>query len=461
MSRHLTIIVIIAIWFSLARPAGAACNFHNINGWVWSSNAGWISLNCSNTGAAVDYGLDIAFGGASAPVTGYAWSANAGWIDFQPAGPYPAAPNNAALYKRTGGGGSSAGALTGWAKVVALGDDGWMKLGPIKFGSTDYGVTIDNSKVFSGWSFNGGDDLGFGNPDPEQGWGWVSWRGDGYYGSASGQWFETLYGDIVGGGNLGQAFAPPGGRYSATYLIQANGAIDPVTITSAGGAAVPYRQENFPKLNLPQQSNNYRGSLGWLDRAGMVNGYYGEVVKYTGNQLSSDIFGNSIMLDNKVYYITGDLTVDRALTFSKGNGNEKARGAVVVDGALIINENIDYQGGPVASRIDNLPSAGWIVKGDIIINPSVTSVVGVLYSEGAAGISTGTTGASATDKQLIISGLVAAKKINLQRLWVRASNEPAEQFIFDGRAIANPPPGLVDMAKGLPTLRQVTPPVAP
>lgn len=451
------ITVFLSASFLFAPAAQAACNFHNINGWVWSSNAGWISLNCSNTGGSVDYGLDVAFGGAQAPVTGYAWSPNAGWIDFQPAAPYPAAPNNASLYKRTGGGGSSAGDITGWSKIIALGGDGWMKLGPIKFGPTDYGVKIDASKVLSGWSFNGGDDLGYGNPDPEQGWGWVSWRGGGYYGSVSGQWFEALYGDVVSGGNLGASFAPPGGRYSATYLIQANGAIDPVTILSQGGAAVPYRQEGFTKLNLPQASNNYRGSLGWLDRAGMINGYYGEVIKYTGSQLSGDVFGNAIMLDNKVYYITGDLTVDRALTFNKGSGDEKARGTVVVDGSLIINENIDYQGGPVAGRIDNLASAGWIVKGDIIINPSVTSVVGVLFSEGASGLSTGTTGASATDKQLIISGMIAAKKINLQRLWVRASVEPAEQIIFDGRAVANPPPGLTDMAKGLPTLRQVTP----
>lgn len=457
MNIIITIILTIGLLLVDITPTFAACNFHNINGWIWSSNAGWISLNCANTGGSTDYGLDIAFGGPNAPVTGYAWSSNFGWIHFQPAGSYPAGPNNAAKYKRTGGGGSTAGAIEGWAKVVALGADGWMKLGPIKFGGTDYGVTIDESKVFAGWSFNGRDDLGYGNPDAERGMGWVSWLGDRYYGGASGQWFETLYGDIVGGGALDSSFAPPAGRYSATYIIHANGAIDPVTITSAGGAAVPYRQEGFVKLNLPQQSNNYRGSLGLLDRTGIINGYYGEVITYAGNQLSDDIFGNSIMLDNKVYYITGNLTIDRALTLSKGNGNEKARGTVVVDGSLIINENVDYQVGAINGRIDNLASVGWIVKRDIFINAAVTSVVGVLYSEGTGGLFTGTTGVSATDKQLIISGLVAAKKINLQRVWVRASNEPAEQFIFDGRAIANPPPGLVDMAKGLPTIRQVTP----
>src|SRR3989344_4563888 len=83
--------------------SSAACGFHRISGWIWSWNIGWISLDCNNTGAAVDYGLDIDFesGNPTEPVTGYAWSSNAGWIDFQPAGPYPASPANAAQFNRS------------------------------------------------------------------------------------------------------------------------------------------------------------------------------------------------------------------------------------------------------------------------------------------------------------------------------------------------------------------------
>ncbi len=50
-------------------------------GYMWSENAGWISLNCSNTGTcgSVNYSVgNTAFG----DLLGYAWSENAGWISF-------------------------------------------------------------------------------------------------------------------------------------------------------------------------------------------------------------------------------------------------------------------------------------------------------------------------------------------------------------------------------------------
>ena len=123
----------------------------------------------------------------------------------------------------------------------------------------------------------------------------------------------------------------------------------------------------------------------------------------------------------------------------------------------MIDENISYSLTPVNDRIDNLPSAAWIVKGDIVIDKSVTQAAGLFYSEGASGISTGTTRDSATDLNLTVSGLFIAKKINLQRVGINQNSDPAEQIIFDGRAIINPPPGLVDIAKGLPKLREVSP----
>ncbi|MBI2636607.1 MAG: hypothetical protein HYW81_00210 [Parcubacteria group bacterium] len=433
----------------------AACGFHNVSGYVWSRNSGWVSLNC-NAGGTVDYGLDIDFesGDSTEPITGYAWSSNLGWLSMQPTGPYPSwgsVPSSAATFYRNLGGSptTTAGVIKGWAKWEALGANGWMVMGPITISSTDYGVAIGADRLFSGWSWSGGDNLDA-DPEPERGDGWVLWDSVASGGGASvlAQWFESLYGDIYSGGSIGASFSPPLSRYNATYLIQANGTIEPVAIQSGGGGAVPYLSGSFGSLSLPDTVNSYRGTLGWLDKAGLVGGRY-------GTPESALPVGSSVLLAGKVYHYTGDLTISSALTFNKGTGTQKGSGTIVVDGNLTINADIAYQSGAVSSRIDNLPSVAWIVKGNIVMNPSVQNVVGVLYSEGT--ISTGTTGSALSDVPVEISGMLIANKISLDRLFADATAEPAEQITFDGRAIANPPPGLADIGKGLPTLRETRP----
>lgn len=102
----------------------------NTLGWAWSENIGWISTNCYNDfnndgllenfcGGSNNYGINIDSG--TGLVTGYAWSENIGWIQFNPAGPYPSAPNNSVRYNSTNN------ELSGWAKILVLGDDGWIK----------------------------------------------------------------------------------------------------------------------------------------------------------------------------------------------------------------------------------------------------------------------------------------------------------------------------------------------
>ncbi|MBI2050619.1 MAG: hypothetical protein HYT31_02330 [Parcubacteria group bacterium] len=441
--------------FAIPLNVFAACNFHNISGYVWSRTTGWISLNCNN-GGTIDYGLNIDFesGSPTENVTGYAWSGNLGWLNMSPVGPYPAwgsVPGIASTFYRNQGGSptTTAGVIKGWAKWEALGANGWMVMGPIDISSTDYGVAIGSDRLFSGWSWNGGDNLDA-DPEPERGDGWVMWDSVASGGGASvlAYWFETLYGDIYSGGSASASFAPPSGRYSATYLIQANGTIDPVTLPSAGGGGAPYRSESFGSLSLPDTANNYRGGLGWLDKAGLIAGRYGAPE-------SALPAGSSILLNGKAYYYTGDLTISSSLTFNKGTGTQKGSGTIIVDGNLAINADIFYQSGSVSSRIDNLPSVAWIVKGNITIAPSVQNLAGVFYSEGT--IATGTTGSNETDIPLAIEGMLIASQISLQRLFADETQEPAEQIIFDGRAIINPPPGLADIAKGLPTLRETRP----
>lgn len=170
----------------------------NVSGFAWSENIGWISFNskdcdidddgvfegagetggpaptgCPTSGTANNYGVNI--NSSTGNFSGYAWSSNVGWIDFAPASGYPSNPQSAAHYN------SATGQITGWAKILSLGDDGWLKMagdgaswngsaceGTNDYGNTNqcnWGVKIDSGTGdFSGWAWNGG------------GIGWVSFN---------------------------------------------------------------------------------------------------------------------------------------------------------------------------------------------------------------------------------------------------------------------------------------------
>lgn len=131
----------------------------NISGWGWNSNVGWISFNCTNDNSCstIDYGVNI--DPATGNFSGYAWNSNVGWIDFAPASGYPEAPAYSAKYD------IGSGQVTGWAKIVSMGDKGWIKMS----GSWDSGTSINiNTGDFSGWAWNGNTD--------SDGIGWISFN---------------------------------------------------------------------------------------------------------------------------------------------------------------------------------------------------------------------------------------------------------------------------------------------
>ncbi|MBU2575881.1 hypothetical protein KKF64_02235 [Patescibacteria group bacterium] len=458
--KPLFLIMLIILLFPA--QSQSACNFHNVSGYVWSRTYGWISLNCAS-GGTVDYGLDIDFesGAPTVDVTGYAWSSNLGWLNFDAVGPYPSygsAQYDATFFRNQGGSATTtAGVIKGWAKWNVLGNNGWMTLGPIEIDSIDYGVEIGADRLFSGWSWNGGDNLDA-DPEPERGDGWVMWDSVDSGGGASvlAYWFETLYGSFYSGGNVDAPFAPPLNRYNATYLIQANGTIKPVALQSASGSTSPYISESHDSFALPDATNQYRGTLGWLDKAGLLAGRYGALTEYSSTKTSNSI-GKNVTLGGKVYRYTGNVSVDKAITFKKGGPGVKGSGTIIVDGDLTIEEDILYQTGAVSGRVENLASVAWIVLGDIIIDADVQNIVGLFYSEGS--ISTGTKGTAFRNFEvpIKIEGMLIAGQINLQRLFADETQEPAEQIIFDGRAIINPSPGLADIGKGLPILREIRP----
>lgn len=159
-----------------------------IKGFAWSENYGWISFNsidcdadgngvfngtpsgCPAAGTAYfDYGVTINTN--TGVLSGYAWSSNVGWIYFGP-GTGVTISNSAITDPKIWATYSYAtGKVTGWANIVSLGDDGWLKMSDDTNPNWNgKGVTINASNgYFSGWAWN--------KSTSGAGIGWVSFNG--------------------------------------------------------------------------------------------------------------------------------------------------------------------------------------------------------------------------------------------------------------------------------------------
>lgn len=152
-----------------SQPAYATSN-DNVQGWAWSGNVGWISFNCTTDSScgSSNYGVNV--DEATGELSGEAWNDKVGWISFNrsetgnpPAQPYKTGNSYIARYSE------STQEVAGWAKILSMGDNGWIKLR--KFSSDSgpsYGVSITNAGVFSGWAWNGNAD--------GSGIGWISFN---------------------------------------------------------------------------------------------------------------------------------------------------------------------------------------------------------------------------------------------------------------------------------------------
>lgn len=144
---------------------------HNVSGWAWSENIGWISFNNTSGGGSVNYGINVDFNTGN--FSGFAWSENIGWIDFAPAGPYPASPNYSACLDLSGSGQPcddlpGTNTVGGWARALSYGSgwDGWIKLR-----GSNYGVNYaSQSGALSGWAWS------------DAVIGWINFRGSTNYG---------------------------------------------------------------------------------------------------------------------------------------------------------------------------------------------------------------------------------------------------------------------------------------
>jgi hypothetical protein len=191
-TRSLLIAALTAAAFALLSPVSAqASSAENISGWAWSGSIGWVSMNCTNTDGCdqADYGLtlvDVEAPIGWADLLGWAWAETVGWICFGRtcAGITPEGVPSYAQYRDLYEGRQNE--VYGWAKIDALGDDGWISLNcdnRDECAISNYHLVIDpltgnfTQGVFSDhWAWGGNDEI--------EGAGWIdfsnvltSWTG--------------------------------------------------------------------------------------------------------------------------------------------------------------------------------------------------------------------------------------------------------------------------------------------
>ncbi len=313
-----------------------------------------------------------------------------------------------------------------------------------------YGVALDrNTGQFKGWAWSGYDD--------GTGLGWFHFGPD--IASIKFNWLETLYGDVYTKGfiKMPEESVTILNKYNATFCVQASGLI--TNFNSQSGCVQP----GAMPMEVPKRSTGYSNVLGKIDIEGIITKVNGNLNKYGVAVETCDKFinGGTINLGGKVYYCgdNTDLAINNAIAIDNAHGS----GLVVVDGNININKDVEYNNTPLLSTnsLRDLGSIGWMAidyhengKGNINIAANVEDLSGALYAEDT--IDTGTTGSYLSDKQLTIHGLMVAHKFLFRRLY-KSGTEGGERIIYDGKTIANVPPGMEELTKTLPLWEEVSP----
>jgi len=317
------------------------------------------------------------------------------------------------------------------------------------------------------------------------GWGWNSYNGgsDGFgwvqFGprvvTSTKPYIFADSGNIYSQKNI-SGYLPPGGKSNSSYLIESGGSIrnfiSSSTLANLYQGELPYSSIiQFPSLT----NGKYSNALGSIDYLGLINDFdpgLANINKYGSTVVPRDTFFYEPLMNGEVYYIDKNMTLTNPMdvTIQAGVGNEDASGVIVINGTLYTNRNILHESA-VYNNLKNIPSVVWIIKGDFLISPNVTTLEGTFIVLGddnspscdpntlpfACGqintcyyaLSNPGNPASCANNQLVVRGNVLAKYFGLNRTH-NTNSEPSELFINDGRLQANPPAGLEDFSNMVP-----------
>jgi hypothetical protein len=448
-----------------------------VYGWAWNENYGWTSLNCDNVyyGENIDLCTNSTYKvmmNSNRTLTGWSWNSNLGWMCFGSTcssyGLTPDGESPIAHYSM------SDGQITGWGKYInydSASNQGWMKFKGDKLNGETWCNSPtervgENKCVHLNFSINGMSGWAWGSASANTdliGPGWEN-----YLGVINAPWFETKFSSIYGLKSVGSSnqYTPPANTNSATYCIwsdakSGNGTI--TNMTSKSGCLKPNYSSN---VKFPGEANKLTTVDGIFDVNKLIAQAGNDGTEYGIRDVGS-ILGSLESLDNKVYYFNGndgDAFIGEELTIKNGKTSQsKGAGTVIINGDLRINKNIYYENSPVQYSKNNLATIAFIVKGDLIIDPTVDTISGIFIVLGSDGLQSCDpivekcgrfmSGNNASDAGLTVNGMVMARKFVLERTR-NNNNGAAESFIYDGRVSINTPPGLSNVTKGLPIWRE-------
>lgn len=449
----------------------------SVYGWAWNENYGWTSLNCDNVyyGENVDLCTNSTYKvvmNSNRTLTGWSWNSNLGWMCFgSTCSPYGLTPDGEAPFAHYS---MSDGQITGWGKYInydSASNQGWMKFKGDKLNGETWCSAVDqrpgeNKCVHLNFSVSG-----------MSGWAWGSASANGdligpgwenYLGVINAPWFETKFSSIYGLKGLGSSnqYTPPANTNSATYCIWSDSKNGNGTITNMTSKTGCLKPNYSGSAKFPSETNQLTTIDGLLNVNALIGQATAGGTEYGGRDVGI-ILKSIESLDNKVYYFNGtdgDAFINDEIIIKNGrNSNTNGAGTIIINGDLRINKNIRYENSPVQFSKNNLATVSFIVKGDVIIDPTVDTVSGIFIVLGADGQQSCNpvvdkcgrfvTGNNNSDVGLTVNGMVMARKFILER--TRNNNNGAsESFIYDGRVSINTPPGLSNVTKGLPIWRE-------
>lgn len=264
-------------------------------------------------------------------------------------------------------------------------------------------------------------------------------------------WFQSLYGNIFSRSRIYAPDLPPQDQFNATYCIVAKD-----TISNFSSQLCAPQSDATVRFTFPKRANLYSTVLGRIDVAGLRSGKYGDVIELpAGTDVGAYISNNlGHQLGGRVLRVSGDATMSAT---SINNDATDGSGTVFVDGGnLTITGDVSYSSNDAAT-LRGLGSLGLLVidtdpttaKGAIYIDRNVVSLVGDFYAEGQDGIWSVAPPYTESKKQLTVYGLMMAYQFHFNRSY-KSMTQGSERIIYDGRAVANPPPGFGDLGKALP-----------
>ena len=274
-------------------------------------------------------------------------------------------------------------------------------------------------------------------------------------GTVAAPWLRGQRGSIAANGGI-FGYDALAGQANATFLVQANGVLSHFT---GGTGALPNYTSQQAVCTAPAQGER-PGGVDWrrtmITNIGkLLDGSYHSATETTStfNSSSGQVTLNPSGGAN--VWVVGSPDSPAGLTLSRSETFDGV-GTLVVFGDLTIGPNVSLN---YASDDGGINSLGVIVVGNLNIDASVTSLVGnyfVLDSDpelDAEGCpvnidinktTRGRVNTGSSANKLNVQGLIVAGAYDLLRYFINPSDtvaDPAENIYYDGRVLANTPPG--------------------